>query len=172
MTQNTVQNLESPGLSGRVDSTTSFPGFSPTRPTERETERGSLSLSRSVGRVGENPGNEVVDGTACPSYKRWQNQPTTSTFTSLKHSRRPCAPSTAKQSIFLRIQVRASSQTKGLERGWKQWPRLGRDAKVFFPLASYAHRACDACVLRACKTLPISLLILRKKPTVLQSMCT
>ena len=30
---------------------TSFPGFSPTRPT--------LSLSRSVGRVGENPGNEV-----------------------------------------------------------------------------------------------------------------
>ena len=33
---------------------TSFPGFSPTRPTERE-----FSLSRSVGRVGENPGNKV-----------------------------------------------------------------------------------------------------------------
>ena len=33
---------------------TSFPGFSPTRPTERE-----FSLSRSVGRVGENPGNRV-----------------------------------------------------------------------------------------------------------------
>ena len=32
----------------------SFPGFSPTRPTERE-----FSLSRSVGRVGENPGNKV-----------------------------------------------------------------------------------------------------------------
>ena len=31
---------------------TSFPGFSPTRPTERERER-------SVARVGENPGNEV-----------------------------------------------------------------------------------------------------------------
>ena len=38
---------------------TSFPGFSPTRPTERERETLSLSLSRSVGRVGENPGNEV-----------------------------------------------------------------------------------------------------------------
>ena len=33
----------------------SFPGFSPTRPTERERERG-----RSVGRVAENPGNEVA----------------------------------------------------------------------------------------------------------------
>ena len=32
----------------------SFPGFSPTRPTERE-----FSLSRTVGRVGENPGNKV-----------------------------------------------------------------------------------------------------------------
>ena len=34
-----------------------------------------------------------------------------------------------KQSVFLRIQVRASSPTKGLERGWKQRARLGRDAK-------------------------------------------
>ena len=34
---------------------TSFPGVSPTRPTERE-----FSLSRSVGRVGENPGNKVA----------------------------------------------------------------------------------------------------------------
>ena len=50
-------------------------------------------------------------------YRRWQNQPTTGTFTSLKHSRRPCAPLTTKQSVFLRIQVHASSQTKGLERG-------------------------------------------------------
>ena len=45
---------------------TSFPGFSPTRPTERARERPwtsvfqGLSLSRSVGRVGENPGNEVA----------------------------------------------------------------------------------------------------------------
>ena len=31
---------------------TSFPGFSPTRPTE--------TLRSSIGRVGENPGNEVV----------------------------------------------------------------------------------------------------------------
>ena len=36
---------------------TSFPGFSPTRPTLLSL---SLSLSRSVGWVGENPGNEVV----------------------------------------------------------------------------------------------------------------
>ena len=35
---------------------------------------------------------------------------------------------------ILRIQERASSQTKGLEWGWKQRARLGRDAKkyVFF----------------------------------------
>ena len=38
----------------KVSKATSFPGFSPTRPTER-AERES-----SVGRVGENPGNEVV----------------------------------------------------------------------------------------------------------------
>ena len=38
---------------GSLLSSTSFPGFSPTRLTERP-------LSRSVGRVGENPGNEVV----------------------------------------------------------------------------------------------------------------
>ena len=39
-----------------------------------------------------------------------------------------------KQSVFLRIQVRATIQTKGLEQGWKQRARLGRDAKntVFF----------------------------------------
>ena len=43
-----------------MPSTTSFPGFSPTLPTERERERDPLSVSRSVGRVGENPGNEVV----------------------------------------------------------------------------------------------------------------
>ena len=29
--------------------------------------------------------------------------------------------------VFLRIQVRPSSQTKGLERGWKRWTRLGRE---------------------------------------------
>ena len=59
------------------------------------------------------------------------------------------------------IQVRASSQTKGLKIR-------------FFSLASHALRACKARALRARKTLtprlPISLLILRKKKTtVLQS---
>ena len=40
---------------------------------------------------------------------------------------------------FLHIQVCASSQTKGLERGWKQRARLGRDAKYnFFSLVSHA----------------------------------
>ena len=58
----------------------------------------------------------------------------------------------------MRIQVGASSQKKGLERGWKQRVSAGRDG-------------CEARVLRMRKTptLPISLLILRKKPTVLQS---
>ena len=60
-----------------------------------------------------------------------------------------------KQSVFLRIQVRASSQTKVLERGWKQRARLGRDAKGktdrwFFSLASHALRVCAP---RARKTL-------------------
>ena len=58
---------------------------------------------------------------------------------------------TAKQSILLRTEVRASSQAKGLERGWKRRARLGRDG--FFSLASHAQRS-----------------ILRKTPTVLQSM--
>ena len=67
------------------------------------------------------------------------------------------------------IQVRASSQTKGLERVSKQRARL-------FSLASHALQACKARARRARKTLtprlPISLLILRKKPTVLQSNST
>ena len=59
---------------------------------------------------------------------------------------------TAKQSVFFRIQVRASSQTKGLERGWKQRSRrVGRARLVLNYAALYR------------------LLILRKKPTVLQS---
>ena len=64
---------------------------------------------------------------------------------------------TAKQSAFSRIQVRASSQTKGLERGWT----YGR-----VRLARFARRR----LLRHAS--PISLLILRKKPTVLQSSFT
>ena len=76
---------------------------------------------------------------------------------------------------FLRIQVRASSQTKGLERSWKQRARLGRDAKntVFFlsPHTPYGRvrlaRFARVRLLR--HALPISWLILRKKPTVLQS---
>ena len=64
---------------------------------------------------------------------------------------------TAKQSAFLRIQVRASSQTKGLERGWTYGRvRLARFARL--KLLRHAS--------------PISLLILRKKPTVLQSSFT
>ena len=64
---------------------------------------------------------------------------------------------TTKQSAFSRIQVRASSQTKGLERGWTYGRvRLARFARL--RLLSHAS--------------PISLLILRKKPTVLQSSFT
>ena len=64
---------------------------------------------------------------------------------------------TAKQSAFLRIQVRASSQTKGLEGGWTYGRvRLPRFAR----LRLLRHAS------------PISLLILRKKPTVLQSSFT
>ena len=57
---------------------------------------------------------------------------------------------TAKQSVFLRIQVCTSSQTKGLERGWKQRARLGRDA---FSPASHALRGCEDRALRTRKTL-------------------
>ena len=75
-----------------------------------------------------------------------------------------------KQSVFLRIQVRASSQTKGLERGCKQRARLGRDAKNFFlsphtPVGR-VRLARFARVRLLRHALPISLLILRKKPTV------
>ena len=64
--------------------------------------------------------------------------------------------------IFLRSQVSASSQTKGLERGWKRRVRLGRDVgRVRLALLARVR------LLR--HALTISLLILRKKPTVLQS---
>ena len=40
-----------------------------------------------------------------------------------------------KESVFLRIQVHASSHTKGVERGGKRRARLGRDAKNMFFLS-------------------------------------
>ena len=49
--------------------------------------------------------------------------------------RRQGADLTTEQSVFMRIQVRASSQTKGVEQGWKQW------------------RACEARAVRARRTL-------------------
>ena len=49
---------------------------------------------------------------------------------------RPVADRLQKNSVFLRIQVLASSQTKGLERDWGLW-------------------ACEARVLRACETLKL-----------------
>ena len=58
---------------------------------------------------------------------------------------------TTKQSVFLRIQVHASSQTKGLERA----ENIERDARV--RLARFAR------VRLFRHALPISLLILRKK---------
>ena len=58
------------------------------------------------------------------------------------------------------------SQTTSLERGWKQRARLGRD--VFFSLASHGRLRLARKTLTA-RALPISLLILRKKPTVWQS---
>ena len=64
-------------------------------------------------------------------YKRWQNQPTTSTFTSLKHSRRPCAPSTAKQSIFFNIfkyarvvKQKVWNKAKNSDRDWGETLRF------------------------------------------------
>ena len=73
--------------------------------------------------------------------------------------------------LFLRIQVRASSQTKGRERGWKQRARLWRDGFFLSPHTPYRRvrlaRFARVRLLR--HALPISLLILRKKPTVLQS---
>ena len=66
---------------------------------------------------------------------------------------------------------RASSQAKGLQRGWKQRARLGRDG--FFAIASHVLRACFACALRARKTLTPRftdfVTDFEKKPTVLQS---
>ena len=70
------------------------------------------------------------------------------------------APRLQNSPYFLRIQVRASSQTKGLERSWKQRARLQYER---VRLARFARVR----LLR--HALPISWLILRKKPTVLQS---
>ena len=75
------------------------------------------------------------------------------------------------------FQESASSQTKGLERGWKLRARLGRgDAKSFFcrPTRLTGVRLAHFARLRFLRhALPISLLILRrKKTTVLQFIIT
>ena len=71
---------------------------------------------------------------------------------------------TAKQSVFLRIQVRARSQTKGPEQSCKQRARLGRDthATRHTPVGR-VRLARFARVRLLGYALPISLLILRKK---------
>ena len=69
--------------------------------------------------------------------------------------------------------LRSSSQKEGLERGWKQRARLGRDAKNTFLFLS-PHGRVTARAFRASKTLtPIFFTDFftdfEKKPTVLQS---
>ena len=62
----------------------------------RDRERVSLSLSLCREGRRETLGMRLLTALPVLPYKRWQSQPTTSAFTSLKHSRRPCAPLTAK----------------------------------------------------------------------------
>ena len=45
-------------------------------------------------------------------------------FPKMRKKIRNAGMGTAKQSVFLRIHIRANSQTKGLERGWKRRSRL------------------------------------------------
>ena len=72
--------------------------------------------------------------------------------------------------IFAYSRTREQSN-KGLQRGWKERARLGRDG--FFALASHALRACAARALRARKTLTPRFIDFftdfEKKPIVLQS---
>ena len=65
----------------------------------------------------------------------------------------PCLPikeQTARQSIFLHIQVPSGSQTKGLEQ-----LRLKTESKTGerLSLPSHAVRGCEACALHLCETL-------------------
>ena len=103
-----------------------------------------------------------------------------SIFTTIDKIFWPFYAETAKQSVFLRIQVRASTQTKGLERGWKQRARLGErrsttilNPRVWTNSLQYMENEQSVFFLSPHTllrhTLPISLLILRKKTTVLQS---
>ena len=65
----------------------------------------------------------------------------------------------------VRIFAYSSKREQSNKRSGTNW-KYAKRTVGFFSLASHALRACEACALRA---LPISLLILRKKPTVLQS---
>ena len=69
MTQTRFKIWSLPDYQGELTAQPHSQG-SPTRPMERARERGSLSLSRSVGWVGENPRNVVVDSTACPPLQK------------------------------------------------------------------------------------------------------
>ena len=61
------------------------------------------------------------------------------------------------------VKQKVWNEAENRERDWGETP------KNFFSLASHARRACEARVRLLRHALPISLLILRKKPTVLQS---
>ena len=76
------------------------------------------------------------------------------------------------QSVFLFIQVRGTVKQKVWNEAEKQRARLGRDAKntVFFSRLVERVRFARCARARLLRhALPVSLLILRKKPTVLQS---
>ena len=61
------------------------------------------------------------------------------------------------------VKQKVWNEAENRERDWGETP------KNFFSPASHALRACEARVRLLRHALPISLLILRKKPTVLQS---
>ena len=68
------------------------------------------------------------------------------------------------------VKQKVWNKAENRERDWGETLKIS-----FFSLASHARRACEARTLRAHKTLTprfTALLILRKKPTVLQSMLT
>ena len=71
------------------------------------------------------------------------------------------------KTVFLHIQVCWSSQTKGLERGWKQGARQGRDAKST-PNGRVRLALCTHKTLTPCFTHFFT--DLEKKMIVLQSM--
>ena len=118
-----------------------------------QSAREREGLSRSVGWVEENPGNEVVDSTACPPLQKMAKSANYQYFHFFKTFQKALCTFDCKTVCIFAYSSMREQSNKRSETRLKTVTETGVRRQGFFPLASHARSACDAHVLSVCKTL-------------------